>query len=114
MDNTIQIPSDAIIPVEKLTKYLLVPRQWDDKSRFLQRAGFNLENWMELRDAIRQLTDIKKAIKDAENEYGIFYLVEGPLVGPLAAIPVTLVWMQRSIDKKYYFVTLKPCKRSEL
>jgi hypothetical protein len=39
-----RIPSDAIIPDEKLTKYLLVPRHWDDNSRFLHRAGFTLEN----------------------------------------------------------------------
>ena len=30
-----KIPDDAVIPVEKLRKYLLVPRPWDDKSRFL-------------------------------------------------------------------------------
>jgi hypothetical protein len=30
-----KIPSDAIIPLEKITEYLLVPREWDDKSKFL-------------------------------------------------------------------------------
>lgn len=30
-----RIPPDAIIPMEKLTAYLLVAREWDDKSKFL-------------------------------------------------------------------------------
>jgi hypothetical protein len=35
----LRIPSDALIPLEKLTSYLLVPREWDDKSKFLAQAG---------------------------------------------------------------------------
>ena len=34
------IPSDAIIADEKITHYLLVPREQDDKSKFLAQAGF--------------------------------------------------------------------------
>ena len=39
-----KIPDDAVIPVEKLTKYLLVLCPWDDKSRFLAQAGFDQSN----------------------------------------------------------------------
>ena len=35
-----KIPEDAIIPMEKLTAYLLLPRPGDDKSKFLAQAGF--------------------------------------------------------------------------
>ncbi len=35
-----KIPSDAIIPDEKLTRYLLVPKARNDKSKFLAQAGF--------------------------------------------------------------------------
>ena len=35
-----RIPDDAIIPEEKLTRYLLVPHPSDDKSKFLAQAGF--------------------------------------------------------------------------
>jgi len=39
-----KIPPDALIPLEKLTSYLLVHREWDDKSKFLAQAGFTREN----------------------------------------------------------------------
>lgn len=39
-----RIPADAIIPEDKLTRYLLVPREYDDKSRFLSQAEFTLAN----------------------------------------------------------------------
>jgi hypothetical protein len=71
-----RIPKDATIAGEKLTKYLLVQRQWDDKSGFLRKAGFELENWNKLRDAIRRLADAADAIEDGSNEYGTFYRVD--------------------------------------
>jgi len=42
----LRIPSDALVPLEKLTSYLLVPREWDDKSKFLAQAGFKGEEVM--------------------------------------------------------------------
>lgn len=39
-----KIPSNAVIPMEKITAYLLVPREWDDKSKFLDYAGFTKDN----------------------------------------------------------------------
>ena len=38
------IPPDAEIAIEKLTRYLLVPRPLDDKSKFLGQAGFTSAN----------------------------------------------------------------------
>src|SRR5262245_6778278 len=46
-----RIPSDAAIDETKFTGYLLVARRWDDKSAHLRRAGFELKNWLDLRDA---------------------------------------------------------------
>jgi len=43
-EGTVKIPTDAVIPMEKLTHYLLVFREWDDKSKFLAQAGFTQEN----------------------------------------------------------------------
>ena len=43
-EGTLKIPADAVIPMEKLTHYLLVFREWDDKSKFLAQAGFTQEN----------------------------------------------------------------------
>ncbi|CCI13739.1 conserved hypothetical protein [Microcystis aeruginosa PCC 9806] len=76
-----QIPSKAIIPEDKLTRYLLVFRDKDDKSKFLAQAGFTLDNADSLQKAIIQLITVEDAIKDGKNEYGIFYRVEGMLSG---------------------------------
>jgi hypothetical protein len=108
-----RIPSDAMIAAAKLTDYLLVERPWDDKSRFLRRAGFSRENSAELRDAIRNLADSVEAVEDGQSEYGTFYRVEGPLAGPTATLQVVSIWMKRAIDDRFQFVTLKPSRRKE-
>ncbi|MEI6667497.1 MAG: DUF6883 domain-containing protein [Acidobacteriota bacterium] len=106
-----KIPSDAIIAGQKLTDYLLVRRPWDDKSGYLGRAGFDLEAWTGLREAIRRLADTVDAVEDGFNEYGTFYRVEGMLTGPTGSVQVVCVWMKRAVDGSVHFVTLKPSRR---
>jgi hypothetical protein len=60
-----RIPADAIIAEDKLLRYLLVPRPWDDKSNYLRRGGFELDNWTALRDAIRRLANSVDAVEDS-------------------------------------------------
>ena len=105
------IGPDAIIAEDKLTRYLLVRRAWDDKSGYLAKAGFTLGNWQELESAIRSLAESVEATEDGTNEYGQFFRQEGQLAGPAGAIPVVLIWMRRKVDQKLYFVTLKPPRR---
>jgi hypothetical protein len=105
-----RIPSDATIAESKLTDYLLVQRPWDDKSGYLRRAGFNLENWTALREAISRLADVVDAAQGRSSEYGTFYLVEGLLTGPTGTVQVVCVWMKRAIDDSFHFVTLKPSR----
>ena len=104
-----RIPSDAIIPPDKLTAYLLVPRAWDDKSRFLAQVGFTLDDPSTLEDAIRRMAADFDATDDGENDYGTFYRVEGELLGPNGrTLQVVLVWLQWKLDGTFHFVTLKP------
>src|SRR3954468_13675573 len=103
-----RVPDDAIIADDKLTKYLLVHRLWDDKSSFLERLGFTLENWTALGNAIRQLADSVDAMETGSNVYGTFFQVEGLLTGPKASRNVVLIWMRRAADQRFHFVTLKP------
>ena len=103
-----RIPSDATIDETKFTNYLLVQRPWDDKSGYLRRAGFELQNWPDLRSAIRRLADMVDAVEDGSNEYGTFYRVEGILKGPMDNLQVVCIWMKRAIDGGFHFVTLKP------
>ena len=104
-----RIPPDAIIPPEKLTRYLLVPSPWDDKSQFLARAGFSLSNPDSLEDAIRHAAATFDAAEDGTNDYGTFYRVEGDLEGPTGrSLQVVLIWLQWKLDGSFHFVTLKP------
>jgi hypothetical protein len=106
-----KIPHDAIIPEAKLTRYLLIPREQDDKSKFLTQAGFTLDNPELLKTAIRQLADTVEAVEDRTNEYGTFYRVEGQLIGINDTnLSVTTIWLMRKIDSQFQFITLIPTK----
>ncbi|NER52213.1 MAG: hypothetical protein F6J92_37345 [Symploca sp. SIO1A3] len=106
-----KIPRDATIPDTKLTRYLLIPREQDDKSKFLAQAGFTLDNPELLRAAIRQLADTVEAIEDRSNEYGTFYRVEGQLIGVNDTnLSVTNIWLMRKVDSQFQFITLIPHK----
>ncbi len=103
-----KIPPDALIPRAKLTKYLLVWQRKSDKSKYLARAGFTLENSEELEKAIRQIIESNEAFFDREGEYGIYYRVSGVLTGPLRQSLVTTIWIIRYGEGLYRFVTLVP------
>jgi hypothetical protein len=104
-----RVPKDLIIPDAKLTQYLLVLKARSDKSRFLAQAGFTQENPEALRLAIQSQAIDKEAIEEKSNEYGTFYQVEGELIGVNGvSLSVITVWLQRQIDGKVQFVTLKP------
>jgi len=107
----VKIPAHAIIPEDKLTRYLLIFRDKDDKSKFLAQAGFTLDNAASLRKALVNLITLQEAIEDGRNDYGIFYRVEGMLEGVNGInLAVVTIWIQRYIDNRFQFVTLKPKK----
>lgn len=104
-----KIPTDAIIPEAKLTKYLLVFKPRNDKSRFLAQADFTLENWRALKIAIQKLNQSVEALPDKNNEYGTFYNVSGDLQGINGIdLSVVTIWLKRHSDGKFQFITLKP------
>jgi len=107
-----KIPQNAIIPPEKLTGYLLVPQKKNDKSQFLAQAGFTADNPATLAQAIRILMASNEAVQDRQDVYGTFYQVTDDLVGPHGILSVVTVWLLRTIDGHYRFVTLKPVRRN--
>ena len=91
-----KIPVDAIIPEAKLTKYLLFFKPRNDKSRFLARAGFTVENSQTLKLAIGHLSQSVEAIPDRIDEYGTFYNVSGTLQGINGInLLVVTIWLER-------------------
>ncbi len=101
-----------VIADEKLTRYLLVWRDEDDKSAFLAKAGFTQDNPSMLAAALRTLVANHEAEVDRRNEYGIFYRVVGDLVGPADdALVVVTIWLNELAADVYRFVTLKPWRQ---
>lgn len=108
-----KIPEDAIIPDDKITRYLLVQKIRNDKSKFLGQADFTLKNPEALKAAIRSITDLGNAVEEKSNEYGVFYQVSGQLVGQNGVtLSVVTIWLKRQIDGKYQFITLKPAQEA--
>lgn len=102
---------NVIIPEEKLTRYLLVHRIKDDKSKFLAQAGFTQSNPEDLLTAISQLATTNEAIEDITNEYGTFYTIAGNLQGVNGqSLAVVTVWLESKDQQNFRFITLKPNK----
>jgi hypothetical protein len=104
-----RISDDVLIPLAKLTNYLLVPKAQDDKSQFLAQAGFTRENPEDLIMALRELIHDVEAILEKTNQDGTYYQVEGILPGLNNQLIVVTIWLQR-VDGQVQFVTLKPQK----
>lgn len=103
-----KLPAEVVVAEDKLLRYLLVRRPWDDKSKYLAAAGFTIGNPEVLERAIRQLASTSESYEDGVNEYGVFWRTEGVLTGPFQALPVVLIWLQWKVDGSIRFVTLKP------
>jgi hypothetical protein len=105
----VQIPENAFIAKEKLTRYLLIPRHEDDKSGFLAQAGFTLENPHDLVTALRTLLSQEVAISDRVDQYGTYYQVRGYLQGPNGVeLAVITIWLRDAQSGQFRFITLKP------
>lgn len=104
-----KLPSDALIATEKLTKYLLVKRPVGDKSEFLKRAGYTVDNWEELEQDIRQQILSQEAVPLEQSRYGDYFEIRASLTGPnRVALNVRTVWMKESRSGVTKFITLYP------
>lgn len=109
-----KLRNNVIIPDAKITQYLLVFREQDDKSKFLAKGGFNQNNSEQLKLAIYKLIQNNEAIEDLTNEYGTFYQVIGELIGINGQnLLVITIWLKRDIDNQFQFITLKPKKEKK-
>lgn len=77
-----KLPADAAIAEDKLKRYLLLPQARGNKSTFLARAGYSLENADQLlRDLRTQILPLD-AVPLESNKFGQYYQVRGMLTGP--------------------------------
>ena len=107
------LPADTVIPIEKATRYLLIPQARGDKSAFLQRAGYTLENADQLlRDLRMQLLPLEATPVQA-NKFGQYYEIRGKLAGPNGGrLAVRTIWITERLSGVTRFVTLLPDKRT--
>jgi hypothetical protein len=106
-----KLPANAQIAREKLTSYLLVKRPVGDKSEFLKRAGYTLNNAQRLERDIRRQILSKDAAAIKNTVYGELYEIRASLTGPNKTIlKVKTVWMQEVKTGITKFITLYPDK----
>jgi hypothetical protein len=106
-----RLPPDATIAREKLTRYLLVHQARGDKSAFLARAGYKLENADQLIQDLRGQLLPLDATPLHSTVFGDFYQIRGPLTGPSGVtLNVRSIWMQEKLSGATKFITLVPEK----
>ena len=110
-----KLSRDAIIAEAKLTKYLLVWREADDKSKFLGQAGYTLDNWQQLAADLRaQILPLEAVSSDEPNRFGDVYEIRGFLRGTNGVdLAVVTVWMIEYETQVTKLITLYPDKEAE-
>lgn len=89
-----------------------MPQARGDKSAFLARAGYTLENADQLlRDLRTQILPLE-AVALESNKFGRYYEIRGTLTGPNGLmLAVRTIWMTEYLSGVTKFVTLIPDKR---
>lgn len=107
-----KLPDDTLITYEKLTPYLLALRKRNDKSQWLYRAGYTIENWQVLENDIRNQILSSNAMPIEKTEYGQLYEIRRNLIGPNGkSLPVCTIWMRETATHNTKFITMYPDKR---
>lgn len=82
----------------------MVPKEKNDKSKFLLLLGYSKENWQELINDIKNIATNNDLVLQRTSEFGDLYSIKGHLKNRL----VITIWFQQ-IDKDVYrFITLYP------
>jgi hypothetical protein len=102
---------DAEIPLAKLSHYLLVPRTRADKSKFLVRAGYTIDNAQRLLGDIRTQILPLDATPAGTTKFGDFFEIRATLHGPNdVSLRVKTIWIREHLSGSTRFVTLLPDK----
>lgn len=106
-----KLPDDSVISTEKITDYLLKWQPDNDKSKFLGRTGYYLENWQQLSEDIRTQILSSEAELIRKTDYGDLFRIRDELSGPNGkTLRVITVWMIEHKSRQTKFITLFPDK----
>jgi hypothetical protein len=110
----VKLPEQVIITPDKLLRYLLLPREENDKSRFLAAAGYPLATWEVLEHDLRELAKSQVISELETSSYGIKYMVRGTSNGPSGrTLHVMTIWITLAATGETRFVTLFPDRKVE-
>jgi Domain of unknown function (DUF6883) len=105
----VQLPEHVVIPEDKLVRYLLVPREENDKCQFLGIAGYTLATWEVLAHDLYDLAKTQAISDLAISPYGVKWEVPGTLTGPNGRVlSVVTIWITLEAIGETRFVTLFP------
>ncbi len=97
------------IAERKLTHYLLVKLDKDDKLNYLSLAGYTPSGWQQLERDLITLAQTSEAIMERVSGYGVSYSVTGQLTGPNGrSLWVKTIWMRDDDEEITKFITLYP------
>ena len=99
-------PEQIEIPLEKITGYLLIAKEKNDKSAFLANLGYTIITWTDLINDIRQLAQSNDAYLQQKTPFGDIYEIRGRLRG----LGVVTIWLLTVDSGKFRFITLFPHK----
>jgi hypothetical protein len=106
-----KLPAYSLIDQEKLTRYLLVRRKHGDKSKWLSRAGYTINNWKVLENDLRRQILTLDAVPTDQTRYGQMYEIRGNLTGPNDKTLATItIWMKEFTTGITKFITMYPDK----
>ena len=97
-------PEQLDIPAEKITEYLLVRKEKNDKSKFLLALGYSLNNWQNLINDIKGIATNNDMVLERESEFGNLYSINGELKSKL----INTIWLKQVEKNIYRFITLYP------
>jgi hypothetical protein len=106
---------DAIIPVAKLTDYLLSATHPDGrgKAAFLARLGYSRDDWQQLETDLREDQLTLDAAPGRASPYGRKYEILGLLTGPNGTTAqIRTVWIVLAGETRPRLVTLIPEERA--
>jgi len=107
-----KLSSRVIIAPEKLKDYLLSPRKRNDKSKWLAKAGYQVENWQILEKDLRTQILSLDAVLTEKTKFGKIYEINGMLTGPNGkTLSVRSIWMNEHESKLIKFITMFPDKK---
>jgi len=105
---------NVLIPEAKIAGYLLshTHRDGRSKARFFTQAGFSIDAWQELAQALRQHVADNEISKIENSPFGTRYVVEGEIItGEGKTLLIRSIWFVATGETIPRFATAYPLKR---